>query len=133
MMSTKGQLQRVRQWLPLLVLLGVATLAAACDGTNAPQLIAAYPQREVRAQPWTARPVSPEEQVCDPWRPQCDWRRDRERRWDPAVTFRAAFGVFLRVFQLLVDALIWIVVVAGPFVLMGVGLVVILRRVREGR
>ena len=133
MMNTKARLQRIGRWLPLLVLVGVATLGVACDGTNAPQLIAAYPQRDEAAQSWTVQPAHPQRQVCDQSRPECDWRRDREWRWDPAVTFRTAFGVFLRIFQLLVDALIWIVVVAGPFVLMGVGLVVVLRRVREGR
>lgn len=132
MMRKKERFQRIGRFLPLLVWAGVALLAA-CDGTNAPQLIAAYPQRDEAASPWTVRPVYPERQVCDQRYPDCDWRRDRERRWDPAATFRAAFGVFLQLFQLLIDALIWIVVVAGPFILMGVGLVAVLRRVREGR
>lgn len=127
------KMRQLRRWLPLLVLLGVAALATACDGTNAPQLIAAYPQRDEAAHSWTVAPARPQRQVCDQTYPDCDWRRDRERSWDPAETFRAAFGVFLKLFQLLVDALIWIAVVAGPFVLMGVGAVVILRRVREGR
>lgn len=127
------RMRQIGRWFPLLVLLSFAALATACDGTNAPQLIAAYPQRDEAAPFRRVTPAHPQRQVCDQRYPDCDWRGDRERRWDPAVTFRAAFGVFLKLFQLLVDALIWIVVVAGPFVLMGVGAVVVLRRVREGR
>ena len=52
--------------------------------------------------------------------------------WDPALTFSKAFAVFLGLFQTMVDGLIWVVVVAGPFVLMALGLLVALRRVRRG-
>lgn len=127
------RMRQIGQWFPLLVLLSFAALATACDGTNAPQLIAAYPQRDEAAPFRSVAPAHPQRQACDQWQPHCDWRGDRERRWDPAETFRAAFGVFLTLFQLLVDALIWILVVAGPFVLMGVGAVVVLRKVRRGR
>lgn len=40
------------------------------------------------------------------------------RGWDPSATFQAALGVFLRIFGFLVDLLIWIVVVLGPFALL---------------
>lgn len=55
----------------------------------------------------------------------------RRDGWDPALTFSKAFAVFLCLFQTVVDGLIWIVVVAGPFVLMALGLLVALRRVRR--
>lgn len=53
--------------------------------------------------------------------------------WNPARTFGTALSVFLHLFQVVVDGLIWIVVVAGPFVLMGIGLFVVLRRARQAR
>ena len=53
--------------------------------------------------------------------------------WSPADTFRAAFAVFARLFQAVVDGLIWIAVVAGPFALMLFGLAALVRRLRRGR
>lgn len=50
--------------------------------------------------------------------------------WSPARTFAQAFGVFASMFAFLVDILIWAAVVIGPFVLMGLGLRALLRRVR---
>lgn len=52
--------------------------------------------------------------------------------WSPARTFTQAFGVFFAIFAWLVDALIWIVVVIGPFALMGLGLRALARRMRRG-
>ncbi len=39
--------------------------------------------------------------------------------WDPLGTLKSAFAVFVTIFGFLVDILIWILVVAGPFVLIG--------------
>lgn len=55
----------------------------------------------------------------------------RRAGWNPVATFRAAFAVFTSVFQVLVDGLIWIVVVAGPFALMALGLLALMRRLRR--
>ena len=55
------------------------------------------------------------------------------RGWQPADTFRAAFAVFTRLFQALVDGVIWVAVVAGPFLLMALGLASLVRRLRRGR
>jgi hypothetical protein len=46
------------------------------------------------------------------------------------TTFRAAFSVFAALFTYLVDILIWLTVVGGPFVLMGLGLRALVRRWR---
>lgn len=132
-MRTTGKSRRIGKSLALLALL--ALLATACDGTNAPQLIAAYPQTAL-AQPWAAlTPAEAERTVRDRAWEECEdahWAAGR-RGWNPALTARAASGVLLTVFQLVVDGLIWMVVVAGPLVLMGVGAAAVLRRLREGR
>ncbi len=51
--------------------------------------------------------------------------------WNPAQTFSNAFDVFASIFTFLVDIVIWIVVVIGPFVLMGLGLRAIFRRQKK--
>jgi hypothetical protein len=51
--------------------------------------------------------------------------------WNPAETFRNAFSVFASIFTFLVDVVIWTAVVAGPFVLMGLGLRTLARRWRN--
>ena len=51
--------------------------------------------------------------------------------WNPASTFARAFGVFASIFTFLVDAVIWVTVVAGPFVLMGLGLRAVVQRLRR--
>jgi hypothetical protein len=51
--------------------------------------------------------------------------------WNPGRTFGQAFGVFFSIFTFLVDALIWITVIVGPFVLMGFGLRAVVRRMRK--
>lgn len=51
--------------------------------------------------------------------------------WNPANTFARAFGVFASIFTFLVDVVIWVAVVAGPFVLMGLGLRAVVRRLRQ--
>jgi hypothetical protein len=50
--------------------------------------------------------------------------------WSPAQTFAHAFAVFASIFTVLVDVLIWVGVVVGPFVLIGLGLRWLVRRAR---
>ena len=50
--------------------------------------------------------------------------------WSPAHTFAQAFGLFASIVTVLVDVLIWLSVVIGPFVLMGLGLRWLIRRSR---
>lgn len=52
--------------------------------------------------------------------------------WNPARTFGQAFGVFASIFTFLVDAVIWVTVVIGPFVLMGLGIRSLIKRWRKG-
>lgn len=42
--------------------------------------------------------------------------------WNPLNTFRQAFGVFWRVFGFGVDLLIWVLVLFGPFILLGLAI-----------
>ena len=51
--------------------------------------------------------------------------------WNPVNTFASAFGVFATIFTFLVDAVIWVTVVLGPFVLMGLGLRAVVQRLRR--
>ena len=51
--------------------------------------------------------------------------------WSPAVTFRRAWQVTASIFAVLLDGLIWVVVVGGPFVLIGLGIRAIVRRTRR--
>jgi hypothetical protein len=51
--------------------------------------------------------------------------------WNPARTFEQAFGVFASIFTFLVDIVIWVVVIVGPFVLMGLGARALMRRLRH--
>lgn len=51
--------------------------------------------------------------------------------WNPIRTFASAFGMFARLFTFLVDVVIWVAVVAGPFVLMGLGLRAVVQRLRR--
>jgi hypothetical protein len=48
--------------------------------------------------------------------------------WNPVHTFQHAFAVFASIFAAIADITIWLVVVAGPFVLIGLGLRALLRR-----
>jgi hypothetical protein len=43
-------------------------------------------------------------------------------KWRPVRTFEKAWGFFLSIFGFILDILIWIVVVIGPFVLIGWGI-----------
>jgi len=40
----------------------------------------------------------------------------------PLYTIEKAFGVFISIFGFLLDILIWIIIVAGPFILIGLGI-----------
>jgi hypothetical protein len=51
--------------------------------------------------------------------------------WSPVDTFAQAFRVFASIFTVLIDVVIWVVVVVGPFVLMGFGLRWLLHRIRR--
>lgn len=51
--------------------------------------------------------------------------------WNPLHTLRSAVGVFIRIFGFLADIAIWLVVVAGPFILLGWGLFTLLRRIHK--
>ena len=51
--------------------------------------------------------------------------------WNPMRTFEQAFGIFAAIFTFLIDAVIWVAVVVGPFVLMGYGARSLLRRLRR--
>jgi hypothetical protein len=51
--------------------------------------------------------------------------------WHPVRTLPRALSVFLSIFGFLTDILIWVVVVAGPFLLIGLGIGVIIRRRRS--
>ena len=50
--------------------------------------------------------------------------------WHPLRTLQSAFSVFLSIFGFLTDILIWVVVVAGPFLLVGLGIGLIIRKRR---
>ncbi len=62
--------------------------------------------------------------------PAPQWSPPTSPRWDPTRTLSEAFNVFMTIFGFLVDILIWIVVVAGPFVLIGLGLRALFRHWR---
>lgn len=51
--------------------------------------------------------------------------------WDPLRTLRHAFAVFVSIFGFLADIVIWVVVVAGPFLVLGGIAVLVIRRMRR--
>jgi len=51
--------------------------------------------------------------------------------WNPARTFEQAFGIFAAIFTSLIDVVIWVAVVVGPFVLVGLGARALIRRLRR--
>ncbi|MBN2147543.1 MAG: DUF4349 domain-containing protein [Anaerolineales bacterium] len=51
--------------------------------------------------------------------------------WHPGRTLENAFGVFLSIFGFLADVIIWVAVVVGPFVLIGLGIRAAARRLRK--
>lgn len=65
--------------------------------------------------------------------PRGTWRPWPSIGWNPARTFEQAFAWFVSIFAFLADIVIWVVVVGGPFVLMGWGAAVLWRRLRGKR
>ncbi len=53
--------------------------------------------------------------------------------WNPVRTLERAWRVFVTIFSFLVDILIWVMVLVGPFILMGLGLRVVIRKLRAAR
>lgn len=53
--------------------------------------------------------------------------------WNPANTFGSAFKVFAAIFTFLLDILIWLLVVVGPFALIGWGIYVLARRLQKAK
>jgi hypothetical protein len=51
--------------------------------------------------------------------------------WNPLRTLQRAFGVFMTIFSFLIDILIWVLVVVGPFVLLGLGAWAVVRRMQR--
>ena len=51
--------------------------------------------------------------------------------WDPGRTFASAFEVGSTILKFLIDALIWIIVVSGPFILIALALRLLYRRLRH--
>ncbi|MCL4506839.1 MAG: DUF4349 domain-containing protein [Chloroflexi bacterium] len=51
--------------------------------------------------------------------------------WNPAQTFASAFGVVASIFRVLADIAIWLVVVIGPFALIGLVVWVVVRQLRR--
>ncbi len=63
--------------------------------------------------------------------PSLAWPGEWFNGWNPGNTFRQASGVFWGIFGFLVDILIWLLVVAGPFVLLALGARWVYRRLRR--
>jgi hypothetical protein len=51
--------------------------------------------------------------------------------WNPERTLRQAFNVFLTIFGFLADIVIWLLVVVGPFALLGLAAWAVVRRLRR--
>ena len=84
--------------------------------------------------PWPGYPAQPESIVSVTFStagPLVELPALPNLSWSPARTFAQAFGVFAGIFTVLIDVLIWVSVVAGPFVLMGLGLRWLMRRIRR--
>jgi hypothetical protein len=59
------------------------------------------------------------------------WPTVSIRGWDPGATISQAFEVFITIFGFLVDVLLWLVIVIGPFALIGWGGWALARRLRR--
>jgi hypothetical protein len=59
------------------------------------------------------------------------WPRLELPQWRPLQTLERAFGVSLAIFGFLVDVLIWVIVIGGPFLLLGWGLKRLVLRLRR--
>jgi hypothetical protein len=84
--------------------------------------------------PWPSYPTQPESVVSVTFStagPMVEFPALPSLGWSPARTFAQAFGVFASIFTVLIDVVIWVSVVVGPFVLMGLGLRWLIRRTRR--
>ncbi len=64
-----------------------------------------------------------------PRTPAASWPEPEMPDWRLARTFAKAFGVFTSLFGFLLDVAIWLTVVVGPFVLLGLGIKKLFQRV----
>lgn len=64
-----------------------------------------------------------------PWAPSWIWHETPG--WNPLRTFGRAMQVAAAIFSFLIDASIWVLVITGPFILLGWGLRALLRRLRR--
>jgi hypothetical protein len=62
--------------------------------------------------------------------PGAVWRPWPAPGWNPSRTFERALAWFISIFTFLIDVIIWIVVVGGPFGLMAWGALALWRRLR---
>jgi len=53
--------------------------------------------------------------------------------WSPLHTLEHAWRVFVTIFGFVIDILIWVIVLVGPFILMGIGLRAVIRKLRSAR
>lgn len=53
--------------------------------------------------------------------------------WSPLRTLEHAWRVFVTIFGFVIDSLIWVIVLVGPFILMGLGLRAVIRKLRPSR
>ena len=61
------------------------------------------------------------------------WPKINISGWRPAETLSKAFSVFLSIFGFIVDVLIWVIVVLGPFALIGFGAWKMFRKYEDKR
>lgn len=59
------------------------------------------------------------------------WPTASQTGWNPGRTVQRAFAVFMTIFGFLADTLIWIVVVLGPFIAIGLLAYLLVRRTRK--
>ncbi len=89
----------------------------------------------VRPQPGTSQiypPAPSYSTITVQLRPgEVSWPEVPETGWNPGRTFQRAAAVFVTIFGFLADVLIWIVVVLGPFAVLGLVAYWIIRRARR--
>lgn len=84
--------------------------------------------------PWPPYSESPQAMVSVTFttaQPASEWPGPPDSAWNPARVYGQAFAFFTGLFLVLIDVIIWVSVVAGPFVLMGLGLRWLIRRGRR--
>lgn len=121
--------QSLRWWMPgALLLLLALTILAACDGTSEPELIATYPrsgppggERPLPQPPSNPPLVEPVEAVELATRQIARFAGTLRGAADQVRREAADLALYL------VSVLIWLVAVAGPFLLQAVGALTVLR------